>query len=479
VYTDGTKVGSVSCGEVRSHTLNGTFVCLGQPSGNYYFNIIESGIPLRRIPAIFGRESTGAIVDGWYWTTCEFEGRTYLQGHALDDSKVILRERPSGSQDWVDVVHVGGEWIVASCHDGGKCVVESIPDTEVPVERTPSSNFLMPPLAGRNLKYGYFKCISDQYGDNPSAPQNCTHVETEAEALRSPVPYYASPGVGERLSKIASMYVGLPATNVNYPPGTVFLHDGGSSLPIEVVASPLVQGLEIYSDPGESMETVRARVHAWFATNPGARVLLVGQAYDRNGAELDTLKMAELQKFIVSVAGAYQQVEGILWFSDGRRGGTRDHEEWRAFHRAVFTAINGGVTMPEPQVKSNHIADVVVIRNTYPAALNFKEQYEILNKVCLRIGNGWGLMQKTEGDQYLNTHPSVLINQVRKEIVYAFNLGGASWQHLPWNDAYAVRWVPARDISAVVPIGIIDIEARERLSILEAKFARLSAALTL
>jgi hypothetical protein len=265
---------------------------------------------------------------------------------------VIVRERPTGSQDWIDVQHVGGEWIVASCHDGGKMVVESIPDQEQPRtwdEILPVILPIVPPeLRDRELWLGYFFAVSDRYGDNLTAPGDCTYCETEAECQRSGKRYFAPPGTGEGPRKIANIVsVDVNTQPAAYLAGTLVLWDGG--LPPQPQGT--LTGLECYSTPGEPIAMLEANVRAWLASWPGAAVMLIGQAYDRNGAETDRQKLADLQALPLRLAVDFPQIKGILWFSDGRKGGTRDNEWWRPIHtQAAALVKTPGGNMPDPPV---------------------------------------------------------------------------------------------------------------------------------
>lgn len=225
-------------------------------------------------------------------------------------------------------------------------------------------------LAGRSLWYGYYFAISNREsvgGDNLDAPGNCTVVLEESEAQRSPWPYYAPPGVGEGPRKIADM-VSISATDPvpsGLTPGTMCLYDGGSRLPDSPCGE--VTGLEMYSDPGESVASCEARMRAWLSRFPTAKVVLVAQSYDRNGLETDEQKLADLQAIPLRLAVDFPQIGGILMFSDGRKGGTRDHEIWRPLHAAAAAMIRspwaGDAPMPEwelAEVLSRYVARFAV-----------------------------------------------------------------------------------------------------------------------
>jgi hypothetical protein len=119
----------IDCGELRDHTLRGTVVGYAI-NRRTYMHDLAVGVSIL-VDAAPGPESTPCIVDGWVWSVAEHIGpqdETYIQGHPSNQQRVIASKRPKGSQDWIDVVHINGEWIVASCHDGGILVVESISD---------------------------------------------------------------------------------------------------------------------------------------------------------------------------------------------------------------------------------------------------------------------------------------------------------------------------------------------------------------
>lgn len=76
------------------------------------------------------KETHPVIMDGWAWTVAERQGKTYVMGRPLGSHQVIVRERPTGSQGWLTATKTMTEWIIASCHDHGESVVESIPFDE-------------------------------------------------------------------------------------------------------------------------------------------------------------------------------------------------------------------------------------------------------------------------------------------------------------------------------------------------------------
>ena len=221
------------------------------------------------------------------------------------------------------VTMVLGQWWIAWSDSTGRLGVApvTLPASEqvpLPLAWPPVQPVVLPPvppsLKGRALWLGYFFALSDRtapgYGDNLTAPGNCTVVLTNAEAARSPWPYYAPLSVGEGPRKIATWHNvphGQPWPEMR--PTDVALYDGGMTLPAE--PSPGITALECYSDPGESAASCEARLRMWLGRYPTAPVILVGQAYTRNGAETDMQKMADLQGVPLRLAASWPQVQGI------------------------------------------------------------------------------------------------------------------------------------------------------------------------
>jgi hypothetical protein len=173
-----------------------------------------------------------------------------------------------------------------------------------------------PELAGRELWCGYFFAVSDRYGDNLAAPGNCTVALTETEAARSPWPYYAPPGIAQGPRKIGSL-ISVPRGQPWPDPALstdVLLYDGGSQLP--ETPSGAITALECYADPDEPVIAVDARLREWLRRWPAAPVILVGQAYDRNGTETNLQKLCDLQAIPLEIAVDFPQIKGILWFSE-------------------------------------------------------------------------------------------------------------------------------------------------------------------
>src|SRR5690606_11115069 len=73
----------------------------------------------------------------------------------------------------------------------------------------------------------------------------------------------------------------------------------------------------------------------------GVPVLLVAQAYDRNGAWTNMRTLSVLQYVYANVARECTQVKGILWFAYARQGGVNDHPELAPYHAKIARAIKG------------------------------------------------------------------------------------------------------------------------------------------
>lgn len=309
-------------------------------------------------------------------------------------------------------------------------------------------------LAGRELWCGYFFALSDRpgYGDNLTAPGNCTVVLTEPEAARSPWRYFAPPGIGEGPKKIASwVNVARGEAWPVVPPSVVALYDGGSVLPTS--PCPIgVTGLECYCDPAESLAACEARMRQWLTRWPDAPVWLVGQAYTRNGQETNRQKLLDLQALPLRLAVDYPQITAIIWFSDGRPTGTRENESWRPIHAEAAALVR------RPDHMSEHRDTVQAERAKYPAPL-YSAEGTLLNPMgndnAARISRavawahraeGWGLLEKPTGNNVLGYSVDVIINAREKQVVDILGSSEAEcypqWSVIEWRDDYAARWRP-------------------------------------
>lgn len=351
-----------------------------------------------------------------------------------------------------------------------------------------------PELKGRALGLGYFFAISDRpadagYGDNPSAPANCTIVLSNPEAARSPWPYWAPRGIGEGPRKIGS-WVNVPGGE-SWPEvsaAELALYDGGHVLP-ETPCPGGITGLETYCDPGESLAACELRVRAWLTRWSPAPVWLIAQAYDRNGLEQDPQKLADLQALPLRLAAEYPQIRGVLWFSDGRRGGSRDHEWWRPVHARAVDLVRSPFNM------TTHLEIVQAARAKYPAAIYDAEgrltnpigvptAWRITTAVAYQLRElGWGLLEKSSGNNHLGYSVDVIINPRTRELVdILMDSEGAAtpiWSPLDYATVDPTRWrppVPPDGTAPVDPPAPGGLEAR--VAALEARVAGLIDAIT-
>jgi hypothetical protein len=89
----------------------------------------------------------------------------------------------------------------------------------------------------------------------------------------------------------------------------------------------------------EAIAQLRDRIRNQLARLPANRaVILMAQAYDRNGAWTDIPMLEQLQPIYLEEAQHDSRIKGIWWFSYSRPGGTLTHPSLRPWHEAVFRA---------------------------------------------------------------------------------------------------------------------------------------------
>ncbi len=100
-----------------------------------------------------------------------------------------------------------------------------------------------------------------------------------------------------------------------------------------------ILGVQFYAPKGAGPEYFRQlAAEVWPKVQSVPRVAIIGQAYDRAGW-FDGPTLAAMQPVLYEIACAWPNCEYLLWFSDARTGGTRDHEEMRPYHQAIYEAI--------------------------------------------------------------------------------------------------------------------------------------------
>lgn len=121
-----------------------------------------------------------------------------------------------------------------------------------------------------------------------------------------------------------------PKPILSYSAGSVFPH---------ALEEDDILGIQFYAPRGEGPDYFRRWAEAvWPQIQGRKRVAIIGQAYDRGGW-FTGAELADMQPVLYEIASAWPNCEYLLWFSDARAGGTRDHEEMRPWHVAIADAI--------------------------------------------------------------------------------------------------------------------------------------------
>lgn len=214
---------------------------------------------------------------------------------------------------------------------------------------------------------GYFFRDSQQYGDHPAAPGTHSVIVDEPRALPAePRPdgthvrmilglpcllhehlarwwdqvdavYVAAEGHEAQLEQDAGVARWLMQAR-GLAPKPIVSYTGAAVFPEALEADDLL-GVQLYLEPGETPEALRARAQAIWPQVAHRRLVIIGQAYDRGGAFTGEV-IAALQPVLYDLACAWPTCEALLWFSDGRPGGVRDYEaEVRPWHNAIAEAI--------------------------------------------------------------------------------------------------------------------------------------------
>ncbi len=216
----------------------------------------------------------------------------------------------------------------------------------------------------RPLFAGYFYQWSDRYGDNPSAPSNWTHVAEAAVLARAKGSLVV---MAEHIAQAALVWnrvVAVYAASEAHPDQleNVIQQARREMQHLHLPRRPVLSytadrlintsadwvGIQLYfMHPTNVLAYAKPYLAA--TTKP---VVLICQAYDRNGLWTDEAAIADLQAQYVEVARAFPQVVGLLWFSDGRPGGTREYSSWRHWHEATLGVISSAPpiqTLPDPE----------------------------------------------------------------------------------------------------------------------------------
>jgi len=123
------------------------------------------------------------------------------------------------------------------------------------------------------------------------------------------------------------------------PPKPLLSYTAGNVFPMSLADTDIL-GVQLYAERGtDPVANIRAQAVAiWPQIQHRTRVAIVGQAYDRGGWVNDE-QLVALQYALYDVACEWTNCEMLLWFSDSRVGGTRDHEAMRPVHQAIYEMI--------------------------------------------------------------------------------------------------------------------------------------------
>lgn len=100
-------------------------------------------------------------------------------------------------------------------------------------------------------------------------------------------------------------------------------------------------GIEGYVDPQyqhsktTAVAALRTVLRGQLDLMPEKPIVVVGQAYDRNGAWKNLATLEALQEETYEIAAADERVTHLRWFSYGRPGGTRGHRSLVPYHRQI------------------------------------------------------------------------------------------------------------------------------------------------
>ncbi len=119
-----------------------------------------------------------------------------------------------------------------------------------------------------------------------------------------------------------------------------FIVYSGNRPAVELADGATWIGVQLYVEGGQGPDDLRRLAAIWAPVVRAVPVVLICQAYDRNSTYHGDL--AALQPVYAEITRNWQldgiNVKALLWFSDGRPGGTRSHEEMRPWHVEIASA---------------------------------------------------------------------------------------------------------------------------------------------
>lgn len=341
---------------------------------DYYKGIgVVGRAPLRPAVPPTGRLMMGTV-DGEDWLVYWADGLGLVAHPDGAPDGYILETQ--GKSFGHDVRGVGDQLVVAwslTQGEGPGDLVKRVLDRTAP--RVPIAHpkpFPTPapvPTISQPVWLGYFYSWSDRYGDNAHAPGNVAVIVEPAVVGRCPLAMIISPNCIDdavpHWNRVAAVFVEGDPTTL---PGMVSdakramagrsllakpvlaLRDGWP--PVAVPGADWI-GVECYCDPTENSATFQLRIEHALATLPDQPIALIGEAYDRNHTETDIAKVAVIQDLWAHWAHMDRRILSVLLFSDGRAGGTRDHEVWRPWHRNFAAAVRTPI-IPQPHPVPPH-----------------------------------------------------------------------------------------------------------------------------
>lgn len=214
---------------------------------------------------------------------------------------------------------------------------------------------------GRTIGVGYFFRDSQQYGDNESAPGTHSVIVDEPRALPAEgglrmilgstcllhehlanwwdlvdAVYVSAEGDVAQLERDAELarYI-MRHRQLTLKPILSYTADmvfTDALTPTDII------GIQAYANAGETPEEFQARLAGGLKWVKHRRVALICQAYDRFNPWWTGPRLEALQVVYWNLARQFPNIDYILLFSDGRRGGTRDYPELRRWHTAMVIA---------------------------------------------------------------------------------------------------------------------------------------------
>ena len=127
---------------------------------------------------------------------------------------------------------------------------------------------------------------------------------------------------------------------------------------------------------------------------------------------------------------------------------------------------------------SDHLDTVRIERAKYGTPLGYEHAWKTINATAYTWrGEGWGLLDKPTGTNWLGYSTDVIVNPRTRECVDclqdAEGLGVPTWNIIPWSDEFARRWRPPVAPDDVVPPSDLD----ARVAACEARLAVIEQAL--